>query len=148
MKRSHSQSCLALVGLVVLSVGLATGPSCTVPQLQRGDRIAADVNAVGTALRDIAGSPAVPSPMREILEILGIAGVGGYGIWQRLRASKILEKSEQKSLTLTAIADGVDQAPPEAAAKVKTAIQTVMMQREILSTANTIVDEHRSKLTS
>ncbi len=137
-----------LVGLVAALATFIALPSCTGPQLQRADRIFADVNTAGTIARDVAKAPALPSPVRTGAELLGLAALGMFGLWEKIRASKILEKSEEKSVALNAIADGVDQAPPTAAADVKASIKGVMMAREILSTANAVIDAHRSKLTS
>lgn len=134
-----------LFGLVAATTVL-TVPSCTESQLQRADRIVADVNAVGTGVRTVTDSPGVPAPVRTGGELIGGLCALGVLAWREIRASKILEKSNAKSVTLKAIADGVDQAPGPAAAEVKASIKGVMQAREILMTANAIVDEHRSKL--
>lgn len=144
MKRQNLITLLFL-GLVT-PAALFVAPSCTPEQLQRGDRLFADVNQVGTAVRTGTNAPGMPLPIRTGGELIGGLAALALLAWREIRASKILEKSDQKSVALNAIADGVDQAPSKAAAEVKRAIKDVMQGREILSTINPIVDEHRSKL--
>ena len=136
---------LALVTLLALFAV----PSCTEQQLAQGDKIGRDVNDGGRLLRTLAESPEaafIPPQVRVILELLGLGGAAAFGIWQKIRAAKILEKKQDVDVTLKAIVDAIDQAEPKASDPVKTQILATMIERRIHGTADQVVDEHRSKL--
>jgi hypothetical protein len=149
MKRSEVG--LILVGLVTLGIGLAV-PSCTDEQLRQADRTVKDVNDATRKVKQLAESPEgaalIPPAVRSILELLGFGGAAAFGIWQKIRASKILEKKQGVDVTLKAVVDAIDQAELKAADPIKAKIKQTMRDREIFTTANAIVDEHRSRLTN
>jgi hypothetical protein len=135
--------------LVLAFVGLG-GSGCDETQLQRIDRIVADANTAGQGVAAIPEGPAgalIPPDVKMIMELLGVGLAMAYAIWQQLRASGVLRKNADLSVTLKAVADGIDQAGPEAE-NAKTQIQAVMMQRHVFDTADQVIDEHRSKKTA
>lgn len=140
---------LILVGLVAGLALFAAGPSCSPDQLQRADRIIADVNTAGRGVAAIPDGPAgalIPPEVRLIMELLGVGAAVAFGLWQRVRASGLLETKQGLDVTLRAIVDAIDQAEPTAADPVKTQILANMLQRRIHGTADRLVDEHRTKL--
>jgi hypothetical protein len=141
---------IVLGGLVTAALLFGAMGGCSEEHLSKMDKAVADANHAAQIPRAVADSPAlsplIPPEIRIILELLGFAGTAAFGIWQKIRASGILAKSQDKSLTLKAIADAIDALDPKQAQPVKAEIKQVMQDREILSTANAIVDEHRSKL--
>jgi hypothetical protein len=147
MKRRILANMVSLAALLALFAAA----SCTEKSLQTADKVVKDVNIAGTVTRTIVESPAggmIPDPFRGILEMLGFFGMAAYGIWQRIRASGILSKSQDKSTALAAVVDAIDQLAPAQAQPVKDQVAQVMSDREITSTANAVVDEHRSKLSA
>jgi hypothetical protein len=121
--------------------------SCSPEQLQQADRVFADVNNAGQIAGHVASSPEgamIPEPFRSALALLGFGGAAAFGIWQKIRASKILERSTDVTTALKAIVDAIDTVPAQAE-PVKVEIKQIMKDREIYSTANAIVDELRSK---
>jgi hypothetical protein len=140
-----------IVFALVAIFAVFTPGGCSEEQLQQADRTAADVNALGTLVRDVATSPAggaIPQPVRLIMELLGVGIVAAYGIWQKMRAAQAAGRSADLSTTLRAIADGVDGAPKQAGTQVKAQIKAVMDNRQVRDLADPIVNEHRSKLSA
>jgi hypothetical protein len=150
MKRS--QIALILVCLGALVVGIAASPSCSPAQLAGADKAVKDVNDAAQKAKQLAESPEaaalIPSPVRSILELLGFAGAAACGIWQKIRASKILERKQDVDVALGAVVDAIDQLDLKAGDPIKAKIKQTMRDREIFTRANAIVDEHRSKLAS
>jgi hypothetical protein len=137
----------ALLGVATI-VALFAVPSCTEPQLQRADKVFADVNTVGTAVQRATDSPGMPTPVRTAGEVVG--GLAGLAVlaWREIRTSGILAKSEKKSVTLRAIADTINNLPMINADSVKVKIENTMKRRNILGFADAIVDEHRTAISS
>jgi hypothetical protein len=139
-----------LFWLVVSAALLCGAAGCTLEQLERADRAAADANAVGEAITQISTGPAAAIIPPELLQVLLLLGVGletAVVIWQKIRAAKMLEKNQDLSVTIKAVADAIDQAAPQAAADVKAQVLAVMMQRRIYDRADRVVDANRTKKT-
>lgn len=134
----------------VVSTALLFGvwAGCTAEQLGIADRIVADANQAAQGAAQIAEGPAgglIPVEVRAILELLGIGGALAVAIWQKVRASGVLEKNADLSVTLKAIVDAVEKLEPQAGGLAKAQIKQVMQAREIYATANPIVDSLKSK---
>jgi hypothetical protein len=74
--------------LVILSLVLtAAAAGCSVGQIGKVGRAVDDVNAVGKAVSDFAGSPAgelLPPGVRLGLEIVGGLALGGVIAWRKI----------------------------------------------------------------
>lgn len=138
MKKS---SILLPLCLMLLAAG------CSQEQLASMDKHVQDVNQVvtgaGQTLDAIQQTPAgslIPPQVYQIMEILGVGLAVAIGIWQKIRASGLLEKNQDLVTTLRAVVDGVEKAGSKAA-PVKASIKETMRDREVYSVANPIVDQ-------
>jgi hypothetical protein len=136
--------------VVLAAMLFGTAGGCNEEQLRRIDRVVADVNTAGQEVAAIPDGPAgalIPAEVRIIMELLGIGAAAAFGIWQQIRASRVLERNTDLSVALRAVADGIDQAG-ESGQNAKAQIMAVMMQRRVYDTADVVVDEHRTKKTT
>jgi hypothetical protein len=132
---------------VLLSSTLLLAAGCSEQQLASIDRAVADVNAVVTgadrtldAVQDSPAGSLIPPQVYQIMEILGVGLVVAIALWQKIRASGLLEKNQDLVTTLRALVIGVEKAGPEAA-PVKAAIKETMRDLEVYSVANPLVDQ-------
>ncbi len=140
-----------LVATVVLSAGLLAGlvivPSCTPEQLAKIDQGVKDANTASEGAAAIATGPAgalIPPQIRLILQLLGFVGPLAVAIWEKIRASRVLEKNADLGTTLAAVVDAIDQADAESAEKVKANVMAIATRRRIFDTADALIDEHRT----
>jgi hypothetical protein len=134
-----------VVGLAAC-LALFTIGGCSDEQLRQADRVFADVNNAGRLTRTVAESPEaslIPPPIRLALELLGLSGAAAFGIWQKIRASKILERKQDLSVTLKAIVDAIETTDARGQDAVKPRIEDLMKERGIYDLANTIVDAYK-----
>jgi hypothetical protein len=133
---------------VVSALLLCGAAGCTPEQLGQLDRAAGEVNAVGDAVTQISHGPAagiIPPDVLAIMEIAGLGLAAAYAVWQRIRASGLLQKNQDLAVTIKAIADGIDASGDKAADDVKAHVLAVMMQRRIYDRADRVVDSVRTK---
>lgn len=146
--RNVRKSGFLCVVLAAMLFGVAGG--CNEEQLRRVDQAVADVNTAAQGVAAIPDGPAgalIPPEVAIIMELLGIGAAAAYGIWQKIRASGVLARNADLSVTLKAVVDAID-ASGTAAEDVKTNIQAKMIERHVYDTADAIVDEHRSNRTA
>jgi hypothetical protein len=135
---------------VVLAFVLLAGPGCTDEQLAKIDKVVTDANTAAQGVAQIPAGPAgslIPDEIKIIMQLLGVGAVVAFGIWQKIRASGLLEKNADLTTTIRAVVDGID-ASGAAADEVKVAIQSVMEKRHVYDTADAVVDENRSAKTT
>jgi hypothetical protein len=136
--------CLWALGVALL--GLA-GSGCNIEQLEKVDRIVADANTIGGGIAAIPDGPAgalIPREVVIIMELLGIGAAAAYGIWQRIRASGILERNADLSVTLKAVVDAIDKTGGQEAENVKANVLALATRRRVYDVADAIIDEHRA----
>ncbi len=141
--KSTLSTTLSLLLSTLFLLFLAAG--CSQEQLASIDHAIADVNQVGQAAAQIATGPAaplIPDPGRIILGLVTLGATITYGAWQKIRASKLLERKQDLGITLKAIVDAVQEAGDQAD-PVKSQVKMIMQDREIYSKANAIVDEYK-----
>jgi hypothetical protein len=117
----------------------AASLGCRQAHLRQGDRAMAQIGAAGGALREAARDPLIPEPIGAGLELVGFSLVAGYGIWQRLRATRILERSNAVTEVLAVVVEGVEQGGELAREDVKGNVKALMEQRGIYPWADAIV---------
>lgn len=128
---------LAMVSAALYAAG------CETEDLQQVDRIVYDVNDAFSGAAEIADGTAgrlIPEPWRTALALLGFLGPAAIAIWEKIRASKILEKNAELTLTTRAIVQGIEAAELHAKDSVKPAIADRMKQLRIYDTADPIVE--------
>jgi hypothetical protein len=126
-----------MVSAALLSAG------CEVEELQRVDRIVADVNDVFAGAAEVTDGPArrlIPEPWRTAIGLLGFVGAAAVAVWEKIRASRVLEKNADLTLTTRAIVQGIEAAELHAKDSVKPAIADRMKQLRIYDTADPIVE--------
>jgi hypothetical protein len=151
-------ACACLLGCFAVTAG------CTAAQRARIWAGMNDPNNPGKQMTDAAEDPATPMPagVRTGMEILGLALAAGWSVVQRRETTKLakekagiewardaanedrehLEKLHQETRqTLRAIVQGVQAAPKDQAAPVKSSIEAKMKDAKIFDVANAIVDE-------
>ncbi len=141
MKNIRSFLLLTLVTLLVGALG------CTDQQLASIDHAVTDANTAAHGISAVAQGPAgaiLPPQVRIIMELLGIGATAALGIWKWLQASGLLKKNQDLVMTLKAVCDGVS-ASGKKADPVKAQIKQIMLDREVYSTANPIVDSVKTK---
>lgn len=141
-----------LAGTISISLAffLFAGSGCTDQQLAQIDKAVADANQVGQGIAQIPDGPAgalIPPQVQLIMELLGLSGAVAFGLWQKIRASGLLEKNADLVTTIRAVVDGIDASGPQAD-PVKAAIKTTMEKRHVYDVADATVDENRSAKTT
>jgi hypothetical protein len=129
--------CLALVGLA----------GCNEEQLAKVDRVVADVNTIGQGVAAIPDGPAgtlIPPEIAIILELLGFTGTLAFAIWQKIRASGVLARNADLSVTLKAVVDAIDKTGGQEAENVKANVLALATRRRVYDVADAIIDEHRA----
>lgn len=121
--------------LAAVVVMVATG--CTVDQNESIDSGLKDVNSVADGLSDFAKSEGggwLPGEIRTGLVIASLCASSGLNLWQRVRG-KLVRR------TGSAVVAAIEGLPGPDRGKVKSAVKTEMISREIYSKANVIVDQ-------
>jgi hypothetical protein len=136
---------------VLLSSTLLLAAGCSEQQLASIDRGIQDVNQVhadaSQVLDQLERSPAgplIPPQTRPIVDLVGMGLLGAIGLWKTIRASGLLKKNQDLTVTLQALVDGVETSGPQAK-PVKANIREIMRDREVYSIANPIVDRAKAK---
>jgi hypothetical protein len=143
MMKRHMHRALLPFTVLLLAAG------CGEQRLSRIDRLVADVNQTGQAIAAIPDGPAgpvIPDELRLILELVGVGTAGAYGLWQRIRASRLLERKQNITATLADVVKVIEQIQlerPELAAAIKGRIARLMARG---SPANQLIDEIKSAL--
>jgi len=133
-----------MILVVLCLLAPATVGGCSEEQLQRIDRVAADVNQAGQLVSDVTRSPAatlLPPEVRSIMELFVLGVTAALAVWQRIRASGLLSMLQDHKLTGAAIVAAIEKLPPKPQAEAKAAIKNEMQERECFRTANAVVDE-------
>lgn len=143
----HTLATLLLSSTLLLVVS----GGCNEEQLARIDQGIQDANHVVTAadrtVTDLADSPVgglIPPQVYQIMELLGIGVTAALALWKTIRASGLLKKNSDLTVTLKALVDGVE-ASGDQAAPVKANIKEIMRDREVYSVANPIVDQVKAR---
>jgi hypothetical protein len=134
-----------LVVLAAMLFGSAGG--CNEEQLRRVDRAVADVNTAAQGVAAIPDGPAgalIPREVVMIMELLGLGAAAAFGIWQRIRASGLLERNADLSTTLKVVVDAIDLTGGEPAEAVKANVLETATTRHVYDTADAVIDEHRA----
>jgi hypothetical protein len=128
---------LAMVSAALYAAG------CETEDLQQVDRIVYDVNDAFSGAAEIADGTAgrlIPEPWRTALALLGFLGPAAIAIWEKIRASKILEKNAELTLTTRAIVQGVEAADEPHKGEVKGLIGERMRAMRVYDTGDQIVE--------
>ncbi len=142
MMKTHSKFLLLPLTLLLLAA-----PGCSQEQLRKADGLFDKGKQAGQGLQDAAhgpASPLIPAPVQDGMELAGLGLLAAYGIWQRIRASNLLERKDDLTVTLKAVVDGIDTVPKQAE-PIKAEIKQIMKDREIYSRANAIVDSLKGR---
>lgn len=143
--RNVRKSGFLCVVLVAMLFGVAGG--CNEEQLRRIDHAIADVNTATQGIAAIPDGPAgalIPREVTIIMELLGVGAAVAFGVWQKIRASGILERSEDLSVTLKAVVDAIDKTGGQEAENVKANVLAIATTRHVYDTADAVIDEHRA----
>ncbi len=135
---------LQLLLLSTLLLPAVTG--CSRQQLTTADRLFGQGRQLGEKLDQAAHDPLVPEPVAIGLEAGGIVLIGAYGIWQRIRASKLLERKQTVTVTLASLVKAIEllkQTDPELAQLLTAKIAGQMAKG---SPENQIIDEIKAQL--
>ena len=136
--------------IIILSAAAMTAlfcgcPGCNEKQTDDIENLAADANAIGTGLQDLADGPVgdmLPPGVRRLMEMLGLGAAAAYTIWRQMQATRAKQAG-------SAILAAVDKLPGTkdsgVQGEVKKAVKTEMIGREIYSKANAIVDLWKAK---
>lgn len=121
---------------ILLAVVAMVATGCTVDQSESIDKALIDVNGVVDGLSEFASSEGggwLPSEIRTGLVVASLALSSGLTLWQRVRGKLARQ-------TGSAVVTAIEGLPGDDRTKVKAAVKVEMVNREIYSKANVIVD--------
>ncbi len=146
MMKTHSSFLLLPLTVLLLA---ATG--CSEQQLRTADAIFADANQVGQAAVQVVHGPAaplIPGPIQDGVELGGLGVALAYGIWQRIRASRLLERKQSVTGTLSSLVKAIEllkQTDPELATALLAKIAGQIAKG---SPENQVIDEIKAQLSA
>lgn len=111
---------------------------CSTGQLSGWDRFFKGSRDAGSAVQSAVESPGgqfLPVPIKVGLEAVGGVGVLAYGIWQKIRASKVLEKHNTAKDALGDVLSFVRALQGDGSDSLRNQLEGLLEQRGVLTDA-------------